>query len=168
MTIVLIAGGARSGKSRRGLELARELNTDNELIHFIATAQASDTEMIERIRQHQSERKEGFLLQEEHHDLVSALAKNLDCRITIVDCLTLWLSNNLSTETHGHYQEVIMAAKRRPGHTIFITNEVGEGIVPMHPVSRLFRDLSGQMNQHFAREANSVEYMQLGIATKLK
>lgn len=168
MTIVFIAGGAKSGKSRRTLELASTLNSGNEAIHFIATALASDDEMAEKIKRHQAERSANYLLQEEHLDLVMALKKNLQSQVTIVDCLTLWLNNNLLNESHGQFQEVIDAAKKRTGHTIFVSNEVGEGIVPMHPLSRQFRDLSGQMNQHFAREADVVEFMQLGLPTRLK
>jgi adenosylcobinamide kinase/adenosylcobinamide-phosphate guanylyltransferase len=167
MTLIFIAGGARSGKSRKGEELAKSLAGSANPI-FIATAEAVDDEMTSRIKKHQDDRGSAFELVEEPKNLSKAL-KDVDSDATVlVDCLTLWLSNNMMGEGSDTNESVISAARARKGATIFISNEVGEGIVPMHPVSRKFRDLSGIMNQEFARAAEKVYFMKFGIAQELK
>jgi adenosyl cobinamide kinase/adenosyl cobinamide phosphate guanylyltransferase len=167
MTVFLIGGGARSGKSSRALQIARERAMGKSIL-FIATAQASDDEMLDRIAMHKKERDAQFLLIEEPLDLVSALSRNMEIEVCIVDCLTLWLSNNFESFNDSAFSDVINAAELRNGMVIFITNEVGEGIVPMHPVSRKFRDMSGRMNQFFAYAAEEVSFMRFGIEQKLK
>ena len=167
MSIYLVAGGARSGKSRKGEELAKSLAASSRPI-FIATAEAVDEEMASRIKKHQDDRGTAFDLIEEPKNLTKAL-REIDSDATVlVDCLTLWLSNNMMGEGTDTNQSVINAARARKGATIFISNEVGEGIVPMHPVSREFRDLSGIMNQQFAQAAEKVYFMKFGIAQELK
>jgi adenosylcobinamide kinase/adenosylcobinamide-phosphate guanylyltransferase len=167
VTLIFIAGGARSGKSRKGEELAKSLAGSAKPI-FIATAEAVDDEMTSRIKKHQDDRGGDFDLVEEPKNLSKAL-KEVDSDSTVlVDCLTLWLSNNMMGEGTDTNESVIAAAQARRGATIFISNEVGEGIVPMHPVSRKFRDLSGIMNQEFARAAEKVYFMKFGIAQELK
>ena len=167
MTLIFIAGGARSGKSRKGEELAKSLAGSAKPI-FIATAEAVDDEMTSRIKKHQDDRGTAFELVEEPKNL-SKVLKELDSDGTVlVDCLTLWLSNNMMGEGTDTNESVISAARARTGATIFISNEVGEGIVPMHPVSREFRDLSGIMNQEFARASDKVYFMKFGIAQELK
>jgi len=167
MTLIFIAGGARSGKSRKGEELAKNLAGSAKPI-FIATAEAVDDEMTSRIKKHQDDRGGDFDLVEEPKNLTKALT-DLDSKATVlVDCLTLWLSNNMMGEGTDSNESVIAAARTRTGATIFISNEVGEGIVPMHPVSRKFRDLSGIMNQEFATAADKVYFMKFGIAQELK
>jgi adenosylcobinamide kinase/adenosylcobinamide-phosphate guanylyltransferase len=167
MSIYFVAGGARSGKSRKGEELAKNLAGSSRPI-FIATAEAVDEEMTSRIKKHQDDRGTAFDLVEEPRNLTKAL-KDVDADATVlVDCLTLWLSNNMMGEGTDSNQSVIDAARARKGATIFISNEVGEGIVPMHPVSREFRDLSGIMNQQFAQAADKVYFMKFGIAQELK
>jgi adenosylcobinamide kinase/adenosylcobinamide-phosphate guanylyltransferase len=167
MTLIFIAGGARSGKSRKGEELAKNFAGSAKPI-FIATAEAVDEEMTSRIKKHQDDRGAAFDLVEEPKNLTKVL-KEVDTDATVlVDCLTLWLSNNMMGEGTDTNQSVIDAARARKGATIFISNEVGEGIVPMHPVSREFRDLSGIMNQEFARAADKVYFMKFGIAQELK
>jgi adenosylcobinamide kinase/adenosylcobinamide-phosphate guanylyltransferase len=167
MTLIFIAGGARSGKSRKGEELAKSLSGSAKPI-FIATAEAVDDEMTSRIQKHQDDRGTAFELVEEPKNLTKAL-KEIDPQATVlVDCLTLWLSNNMMGQGTDSNESVIAAAHARTGATIFISNEVGEGIVPMHPVSREFRDLSGIMNQEFARASDKVYFMKFGIAQELK
>jgi adenosylcobinamide kinase/adenosylcobinamide-phosphate guanylyltransferase len=167
MSIYFVAGGARSGKSRKGEELAKNLAGSSRPI-FIATAEAVDDEMTKRIQKHQNDRGDAFSLVEEPKNLSKAL-KEIDTHATVlVDCLTLWLSNNMMGEGSDSNESVIAAARARKGATIFISNEVGEGIVPMHPVSREFRDLSGIMNQQFAQAAEKVYFMKFGIAQELK
>jgi len=167
MSIYLVAGGARSGKSRKGEELAKNLAGSTRPI-FIATAEAVDEEMTLRIKKHQDDRGTAFDLIEEPKNLSKALKEVEKDATVLVDCLTLWLSNNMMGEGTDTNQSVIDAARARKGATIFISNEVGEGIVPMHPVSREFRDLSGIMNQQFAEAADKVYFMKFGIAQELK
>ena len=167
MSIYLVAGGARSGKSRKGEELALTLAGSGKPV-FIATAEAIDDEMTNRIRKHQTDRGDAFSLVEEPKNL-SKVLKEVDRDSTVlVDCLTLWLSNRMMAQGTDSNQSVIDAARTRKGATIFISNEVGEGIVTMHPVSREFRDLSGIMNQEFAQAADKVYFMKFGIAQELK
>ena len=167
MSIYFVAGGARSGKSRKGEELAKNLAGSTKPI-FIATAEAVDEEMTSRIKKHQDDRGTAFDLVEEPKNLTGALKEVNPQATVLVDCLTLWLSNNMMSEGTDTNQSVIDAARARKGATIFISNEVGEGIVPMHPVSREFRDLSGIMNQQFARASDKVYFMKFGIAQELK
>ena len=167
MSIYFVAGGARSGKSRKGEELAKNLAGSSRPI-FIATAEAVDEEMTSRIKKHQDDRGTAFDLIEEPKNLSKALKEIGTGATVLVDCLTLWLSNNMMGEGTDTNQSVIDAARARKGATIFISNEVGEGIVPMHPVSREFRDLSGIMNQQFAQAADKVYFMKFGIAQELK
>lgn len=167
MSIYFIAGGARSGKSRKGEELARALAGSEKPV-FIATAEAVDEEMTSRIQKHQNDRGDAFSLIEEPKNLSRVLEEVNSEATVLVDCLTLWLSNNMMSEGTDTNQSVIEAARARKGATIFISNEVGEGIVPMHPVSREFRDLSGIMNQQFAQAADKVYFMKFGIAQELK
>ena len=130
MTIYFVAGGARSGKSRKGEELAKSLAGTAKPI-FIATAEAVDDEMTSRIKKHQDDRGAAFELIEEPKNLTKAL-KGVDSQATVlVDCLTLWLSNNMFGDSVDSNESVIAAAKARKGSTIFVSNEVGEGIVPM-------------------------------------
>ncbi len=166
--LTLIGGGARSGKSTAALIRARNSIEIGGRVLFIATAERSDAEMEIRISNHQRERGEGFDLVEEPLDLAGALSTFPDNDLVIVDCLTLWLSNAMAREMNLDVAKVIEAAQNRKGSTIFVTNETGEGIVPMHPVSRKFRDLSGSMNQEFAKLCDQVIYMRFGIETKLK
>ena len=167
MTMIFIAGGARRGKSRKGEELAMALAGLEKPI-LIATAEAVDDEMKSRIEKHQLDRGTAFELIEEARNLTKVLTQINPVATVLVDCLTLWLSNNMMGEEVDTNQSVITAAYTRRGHTIFISNEVGEGIVPMHPVSRKFRDLSGIMNQEFAQAADKVYFMKFGIAQELK
>jgi adenosylcobinamide kinase/adenosylcobinamide-phosphate guanylyltransferase len=166
--LTLIGGGARSGKSTAALARAKKHIEDGGRVLFVATAEASDDEMAERILRHQSERGDGFDLLEEPRNLELALTAFPNNELVVIDCLTLWLSNTIMDENEINVSAVIKAARLRKGSTIFVSNETGEGIVPMHPVSRKFRDLSGSMNQEFARLCDEVIYMKFGIETKIK
>ena len=158
--MILVGGGARSGKSKFAEALALKLS---QTPTYIATATASDDEMAERIRRHQSDRNPAFKLIEESKDLIGALKKSDD--VILVECLTLWLAANLN---QADSTAVIAAAKSRKAETIFVTNEVGEGIVPINPMARQFRDQAGRMNQEFAAAADEVYFLRFGIAIKIK
>ena len=167
MSIIFIGGGARSGKSSQALNIARE-KANGAPILFIATATASDDEMAERIRRHKAERDSQFILIEAENHLDRALSEKLEISVCVVDCLTLWLSNSFDSISEEDIHKIYSQAKKRDGHVIFVSNEVGEGIVPMHPVSRAFRDMSGRMNAILASLSDEVISMKFGIAVKIK
>ncbi|HUN58418.1 MAG TPA: bifunctional adenosylcobinamide kinase/adenosylcobinamide-phosphate guanylyltransferase [Candidatus Binataceae bacterium] len=171
--VTLITGGSRSGKSAHALTLAQ---ADPSLIHryFIATAEALDGEMRERIAHHQASRPSSFITIEAPLDLCTALA-SLRGRadIVVVDCLTLWVSNLLGRDFSD--EGVIAEADRLaasliepPFMTIVVTGEVGSGIVPENQLARRFRDLLGWTNQRLARAADELILMTAGYPVRLK
>ena len=169
---MLVLGGAKSGKSSFALNACNSL--DRERI-FLATAQALDQEMEERIRRHQAERGSGWRTIEEPLK-VAEMIDSLDSKNTIIllDCLTLWL-NNLYME-HGEDQEAIdedienLARQLEDirGAVVVVSNEVGMGIVPDNQLSRTYRDTAGYMNQRIARLAGKVVAVLAGLPIVLK
>jgi adenosylcobinamide kinase/adenosylcobinamide-phosphate guanylyltransferase len=167
---MLLIGGARSGKTRRALEIAQPFARKA----YIATAQALDPEMQERIARHRQERGPSFATFEVPLALAETLRKtqgNFDC--IVVDCLTLWLANlMLSQERNIPWEEEVRnladTAKTAEGLVIFVTNEVGMGIVPGHELGRHFRDAQGLLNQSMAQVAHEVIFMTAGIPLTLK
>lgn len=165
--VVLIGGGARSGKSTLALQLA--LATPGRKV-FVATATAGDDEMSDRIARHRAERGPEFTTIEEPLALPEALDR-LDAEVVLVDCLTLWLSNLMFAEHPDVEDEVarLVAALDRPGRTvILVTNEVGLGIVPEHALARRFRDVAGRAHQKLAARADEVYAGLLGVMLRLK
>ena len=168
METILIVGGARSGKSQRAIELARDTAPDRI---FVATAEASDTEMADRIEQHRADRGHGFTTVEAPLELVDALERAASPdRVVVVDCLTLWLSNLMH---YGRDVEVQTAAltrflARTPGPLILVSNEVGMGLVPGTALGRGFRDAQGSLNQAVAAVCARVEFMVAGLPMALK
>jgi adenosylcobinamide kinase/adenosylcobinamide-phosphate guanylyltransferase len=167
--IVLVGGGVRSGKSAFALALARAAGPRRALV---ATAQASDAEMVERIAAHQRERAGAFLTVEAPHDVPGALAR-LDADVVVVDCLTLWLSNLLlrGDDAAGIAAQVealadVLLARRFLA--VLVTNEVGMGIVPEHPLGRTFRDVAGRAHQRLARAADRIYLAALGCVIRLR
>ncbi len=186
--IVLVTGGSRSGKSRYAQELAEAVH---EKRTFVATCPVVDEEMAERIRRHQRARGIGWITLEEAVDLPGALRRAAGSGVVLVDCLTLWVNNLLYEETlrfarengaegpagssglsedemEAQCREVLRACAELPGMVIFVTNEVGMGIVPDNALSRRFRDLAGRCNQVIARGADRVVLMVSGIAATIK
>ena len=168
METIFIIGGARSGKSQRALELARDC-TRNRV--FIATAEASDAEMVERIERHRADRGPEFRTVEAPRDLVEALqAEASSNRVVVVDCLTLWLSNLMHYERDIDAQIAALARflGRAPGVVILVSNEVGMGLVPGTPLGRGFRDAQGTLNQAVAAACRRVEFMVAGLPVAIK
>jgi len=159
VALVLVGGGARSGKSRWALDRARKRS--GRLV-FIATAEALDEEMSARIARHRSERGDEFVTVEEPLELARAI-RSTEGDALIVDCLTLWLANGM-----GDVEGAIAAAKEHTGEVIFVTNEVGCGIVPDNALAREFRDRAGIVNQRFAEAADEVYWMVFGQALRVK
>lgn len=167
----LYLGGARSGKSR--LAEARALACG--LPHtYIATATAGDAEMAARIAHHRQQREgQGWQTLEAPEDLTEALngaAREGHC--VLVDCLTLWLSNWLAREDEALWQGVrgdfLDALTGLPGHVILVSNEVGQGVVPMGELSRRFVDESGRLHQAIAAQADRVVLVTAGLEQVLK
>ncbi len=168
MTLILVGGGARSGKSNYAISHAQSLaKISGKKLLYIATAERSDDEMSERIDRHIADRPNSFTTIEEPAELASVIAAQVGA-VIVVDCLTLWISNLMGRNIVADATTVIGASKASTNDVIFVTNEVGEGIVPMHPVSRAFRDLSGQTNQAFAKGADEVYFLRFGIAQRIK
>ncbi|MGH7865586.1 MAG: bifunctional adenosylcobinamide kinase/adenosylcobinamide-phosphate guanylyltransferase [Candidatus Binataceae bacterium] len=170
--VTLITGGARSGKSSQALTLAAA--HVNSRRAFIATAEAGDDEMRERIARHRAARPADFVIVEEPRELLRAVARLRGrADFVVLDCLTLWVAN--LTESDANDASILRAADelsaallRAPFDTVVVTDEVGAGIVPDNQAARRFRDLLGWANQRIALAADNVVMMVAGIAIKLK
>ena len=171
---VLILGGARSGKSRYAENLAT--NSAKQVI-YIATGQARDAEMAARINLHRQQRPAHWQTLEEPIKLAEVLATHADkTRCLLVDCLTLWLSNILF-DAQGQVQENVFEEQSQTlleivtslaGEVIFVSNEVGQGIVPMDAMSRRFVDEAGRLHQQLAQRCEQVVLVTAGLAQVLK
>lgn len=167
MAVILIGGGARSGKSRYALEKALAVEGTRA---FVATAQAFDDEMAARIQRHREERGENFSTVEEPIELARVIAES-QFDVTVVDCLTLWLSNIMfaSKNCDLEIDALITASQAALGTVVFVTNEVGSGIVPTdNALSREFRDRAGTLNQRVAAIAQEVYWMVFGLPLRVK
>jgi adenosylcobinamide kinase / adenosylcobinamide-phosphate guanylyltransferase len=169
MGLVLLIGGARSGKSALALRLASEQGAP---VAFLATAQAGDDEMEARIAQHRRERPGPWRTIEEPLRLREAIEGVDSGHCLIVDCLTLWTANALdrlgAEEAEAEAASAADAASGRPGATIAVTNEVGLGLVPDNPLGRSYRDLLGQVNAIWAAAADRVLLLVAGRALDLE
>lgn len=169
MTRVLVLGGARSGKSRIAQERAE---AHPGPLTFIATAEAFDGEMAERIAHHQADRGARWSLIEAPLDLPKALT-NEQSRAgpVLVDCLTVWLGNLMHHERDiPAATDELAAAIRAPRACPLycVSNEVGQGIVPDNAMARAFRDHAGRLNQQIAAAADEVWFVTAGLAQRLK
>lgn len=167
MAIVLITGGARSGKSRHAE--ARIRATPGRPV-YIATAEALDAEMEARIAQHKARRGNDWIEREAPLNLVQALDETDGGAARLVDCLTLWLSNLLHAERNWSDETALLTAalRRQKSPVILVTNEVGLGIVPDNALARTFRDAAGLLNQRVAEVADEVEFVVAGLPMKVK
>jgi adenosylcobinamide kinase/adenosylcobinamide-phosphate guanylyltransferase len=165
MTLVL--GGARSGKSRHALILA--MATPPPWV-YVATAQAFDDEMRERIAKHKSERGDGWTTIEEPIELARALMQAPANAPVVVDCITLWLSNLMlgAHDINVAMARFIKCLDGRRAPTIVVSCEVGSGLVPETPLGRAYRDQAGMVNQQLAVIAHTVLFMVAGLAMPLK
>jgi len=168
MTKYLILGGARSGKSSRAQSLAEAASPQRV---FIATAEALDTEMADRIARHQADRGQGWRTLEVPLDLVSAIKANEGSEeFLLIDCLTLWLSNlfhherDMAAETDA----LCEALSQSNCSIALVSNEIGLGLVPETSLGREFRDAQGRLNQRVAKVCDQVEFVAAGLPLKLK
>jgi adenosylcobinamide kinase/adenosylcobinamide-phosphate guanylyltransferase len=166
---VLVIGGARSGKSSFALSKAGSFPGKKA---YIATAEALDEEMKERIEKHRGERGKEWETFEEPIKMAGALKEmGSGYNAAVIDCLTLWLSNLLlGTEDPEEEIEGFLSLLRERDHPPFfiVSNEVGMGIVPDNPLSRRFRDLAGRLNQKVAGIADEVYLVTAGIPLRIK
>jgi adenosylcobinamide kinase/adenosylcobinamide-phosphate guanylyltransferase len=183
---ILVLGGARSGKSTFAERLAA---TSGSSVTFIATATASDEEMRERIAQHRATRPARWQTIEEPLDIALAVRRAAELAdVLLLDCITIWLSNWMTRDYDIEYHALLPAGKLQDndalstvdalldvvaslptGKTLIaVTNEVGLGIVPDHPLGRAYRDTLGYVNQRLARAADRVYLMVAGMAVDIK
>ena len=169
--LIVLTGGARSGKSSLALNLAERTGLP---VTFVATCPRieGDTELDQRIRVHRAERPAEWTTVEAELDLVGALEPVDDTATVVIDCLTLWVSNLLhrgddTTAIDEASREVLAAIADRAGKTIAVTNEVGLGIVPADPLSRAYRDALGRMNQAWVAAADRALFLVAGKAIAL-
>jgi adenosylcobinamide kinase / adenosylcobinamide-phosphate guanylyltransferase len=161
--VSLILGGARSGKSARALALASAAPRT-----FLATAEALDDEMADRIARHQAERGAGWRLVEAPLDLAPAVARHREGSL-VVDCLTLWLSNLMHAGRDPAAETGALVEALGPaGRVILVSNEVGLSIAPENALARAFRDEQGRLNQRVAAAADHVEFVAAGLPLLLK
>jgi len=163
--VSFILGGARSGKSARALALALE---GQGPFTFLATAEALDDEMADRIDRHKAERGPEWGLIEAPLDITQAVQAHVD-GVLLIDCLTLWLSNLM------HHERVVDVESARlidalgsSGRVILVSNEVGLSIAPENALARRFRDAQGRLNQSVAAAADHVEFIAAGLPLTLK
>lgn len=165
--LVLVLGGARSGKSRFA---EAEVERRPAPWAYVATAEARDPEMEARIAHHRARRGVGWQTHDAPLDLAGLLAKLPPEQPVLVDCLTLWLTNHLLAEhdlsTEGAVLEQALAARR--GLTVCVANEVGFGIVPDNALARRFRDAAGLLNQRLASSARRVVLVVAGLPLIVK
>jgi adenosylcobinamide kinase/adenosylcobinamide-phosphate guanylyltransferase len=166
MSVVLVLGGARSGKSRFAESLS------HQPAHYVATAQAFDDEMRNRIAAHKTQRGDLWVTHEEPFNLVGVLEKidQQSGAFVLVDCLTLWLSNLLLSEKNCDEEiaQLIRFLEASSSRIVIVSNEVGLGIVPDNALARRFRDVQGLANQRIAEIANNVVFIAAGLPLILK
>lgn len=181
MTRTLILGGARSGKSRHAEALAA---TSGKRVVYVATAQANDTEMSARIAMHRQQRDANWQTLEESillGEVIRCYGKEEN--IILIDCLTLWLSNLLfydgrsypeigsiqaPDKFHEQRADLLQALKETRGDVILVSNEVGNGIVPVGAISRWFVDEAGRLHQEIAAVCDKVTLIVAGLPLSLK
>jgi adenosylcobinamide kinase/adenosylcobinamide-phosphate guanylyltransferase len=166
-SLTFILGGARSGKS---LHAEKLVTAQPRPWLYIATAQAYDGEMRQRIAEHRARRGAGWETIEAPSDLAGALEAASEGRAVLVDCLTLWLTNRMLADSDVAAECArladIMARPRGPW--VVVSNEVGFGIVPDNALARRFRDAAGRLNSQVAAAADSVLMMVAGLPLKVK
>jgi len=169
MSVVLVGGSVRSGKSAFALRFARGRGPRRL---FIATGEPGDADMRARISQHREERGSDFETIEEPLDLAGAFGRAGAADAVVVDCLTLWISNLLlrdHTESAilVRVDEFLTVAVEHIGPVVVVTNEVGLGVIPETPIGRAFRDITGRAHQRAAKRAAEIYMAVLGVILRL-
>ncbi|MBM3226280.1 MAG: bifunctional adenosylcobinamide kinase/adenosylcobinamide-phosphate guanylyltransferase [Candidatus Tectomicrobia bacterium] len=177
--LCLILGGARSGKSAYAQRLAEAWGGEHVL--FVATAEAWDEDMAQRIARHQQERPSAWRTLEMPRQVGHALARQQgDAPVVVVDCLTLLVSNALlalgeapdpaaaTAAVHEEVTALLQTCQASRATYLVVSNEVGLGLVPDNPLGRLYRDLLGKANQTLAAHATAVYWMVAGLPVDVK
>ncbi|WP_242392409.1 bifunctional adenosylcobinamide kinase/adenosylcobinamide-phosphate guanylyltransferase [Anaeromyxobacter oryzisoli] len=167
--VILVGGGARSGKSAHALALARALGVRRT---FVATARRYDDDLSARIDRHVRDRGPDFVTVEEPVELPARLAGLGSTDVALVDCLTLWVSNLLmdgadDAAVEARFEALCGVLAAPPCHVVLVTNEVGMGIHPETPLGRRFRDLVGRGHQRVAAVADEVHFAVMGLVLRL-
>jgi adenosylcobinamide kinase / adenosylcobinamide-phosphate guanylyltransferase len=167
VTLVVLLGGARSGKSALAVRLAAERGAP---VTFVATARPGDEEMAERIRRHRRERPEEWSTIEEPVDVVAAIERAPAGDTLVVDCLSLWVANVLEgvNDVEDRARTAAAACAARSALTVAVSNEVGLGIVPATPLGRRYRDVLGRVNAIWAAVADDALLVVAGRALRLE
>lgn len=165
--LTLVIGGARSGKSAHAEALIAALPPPWT---YVATAQAFDDEMRERIALHRIRRDERWRTVDAPFDLASTLAEMAEGAPVLIDCLTLWLTNHMLAEhdLENESARLVGVLSRPRGPWFVVSNEVGLGIVPDNALARRFRDEAGRLNQRVAQIAGRVVFMVAGLPMQVK
>jgi adenosylcobinamide kinase/adenosylcobinamide-phosphate guanylyltransferase len=168
--VILVGGGTRSGKSAYALTLARRLGKRRL---FLATGQAKDGEMKDRIERHRRARGDDFETIEEPLAVAETIARFADHEVVVVDCLTFWLANllldgNTEDQVRKRVEELAAVLSVRSAHAVLVTSEVGLGVVPDSTLGRVFRDVAGLAHQCFSRLADEVYFGVLGTMLRIK
>ncbi len=169
MALSVLLGGARSGKSTLAVQRALAYRGP---VCFIATATASDREMARRIARHREQRPRAWQTVEEPFDLDAALARAAPDTLVIIDCLTLWVSNQLARhasneDVDGHAARAARRAAQRTAPVIAVSNELGMGVVPVDPLARRFRDVHGRVNASWVAHAADASLVVAGALLPL-
>jgi len=165
--LVLVLGGARSGKSDYAERLLSQMSADRI---YVATAQARDAEMETRIAAHKASRAGGWETVEAPLHVVPALKDMTEGKGVLVDCLTLWLSNQmeLGADIASETEVLLRGLSGLDGPVVMVSNEIGMGLVPDTPLGRSFRDAQGTLNQRAAELADLVVFVAAGLPMVLK
>jgi adenosylcobinamide kinase/adenosylcobinamide-phosphate guanylyltransferase len=174
--VILISGGARSGKSAFALELASQKSSLDKL--FIATAVVFDDEMSLRVEKHKQERGAQWKTIESPYELSQTVMNIPSQTVAVVDCLSVWLGNvwykygnddgTLSLHIDSLQRSIQSWKSEKCGEIILVTNEVGWGIIPSDAATRRYRDWAGRLNQHIGKIASEVYLCVCGIPIKIK
>jgi adenosylcobinamide kinase / adenosylcobinamide-phosphate guanylyltransferase len=174
--VTLITGGVRSGKSTWALKSANALQAKN--YYYVATAESSDAEMAERIKNHQAERDAKWQTIESSIHLSNVLQKIPEESVLLLDCCTVWLGNlwhhyGLDQDVFAMHTDELIAAiialqNKKHVHLFVVSNEVGWGIVPLDAGVRMYRDWIGQLNQRIAASAQRVVLCVAGLPLYIK
>jgi adenosylcobinamide kinase/adenosylcobinamide-phosphate guanylyltransferase len=168
MSLTFVLGGARSGKTSYALREASNHFGNRRVM--VATAQAHDAEMTERIARHRAERGDGWVTIEAPFELARAVGELGAGDVAVVDCLTLWLTNHMlaDADLSQKTSELAAALRASPAALYVVSNEVGQGIVPDNALARRFRDEAGWMNQAMASAADRAVLVVAGLPLVLK
>lgn len=174
---ILVLGGARSGKSR----LAERLAAEREPVTYVATASVdpADSEMVARVDRHRGARPAGWTTREVPRDLIDVLPSLTEREGSVlIDCVTLWVSNLMlglgggpalgDDAVLGAVELATVAARGGRARVVWVSNEVGSGIVPANDLARRFADLQGWVNQRLAAAADTVHLCVAGLSLRLK